>query len=90
MAEDGDGRRLFVYGVDQNTTNEDLRSMFQKFGHVVGVKNTGKGFAFVTFDQKTDASTAMEEMNGVTVNGQLIQVNEARGGHYLLAKLPPF
>ena len=40
--------------------------------------NTGKGFAFVTFDQKEDASTAIREMDGANVCGQQIKVNEAR------------
>ena len=29
--------------------------------------NTGKGFAFVTFDRKEDAMTATREMDGATV-----------------------
>ena len=40
--------------------------------------NTGKGFAFVTFGCKEDAQTATREMDGSTINGQQIKVNEAR------------
>ena len=55
MAEQG--CKLFVYGVDQNMANGDLQAEFEKFGTVTDVYNTGKGFAFVTFDRKEDAET---------------------------------
>lgn len=42
------------------------------------VHNTGKGYAFVTFDQKESADSAIREMDGVTLNGQQIKVNEAK------------
>ena len=37
--------------------NGDLQAEFEKFGTVTDVYNTGKGFAFVTFDRKEDAET---------------------------------
>jgi len=76
MAEEG--CKLFIYGVDQNMANGDLQAEFEKFGMVTDVYNTGKGFAFVTFDRKEDAQTATKEMDGQTVNGQQLKVNEAR------------
>ena len=38
------------------------------------VYNTGKGFAFVTFDRKEDAATAIQELDGANVCGQSIKV----------------
>ena len=58
MAEEG--CKLFVYGVDQNMANEELQGEFEKFGMVTDVYNTGKGFAFVTFDRKEDAENVRE------------------------------
>jgi len=55
MAEQG--CKLFIYGVDQNFANSDLQAEFEKFGMVTDVYNTGKGYAFVTFDRKEDAET---------------------------------
>ena len=52
-----EGCKLFVYGIDQNMANEELQAEFEKFGMVSDVYNTGKGFAFVTFDRKEDAAT---------------------------------
>ena len=40
--------------------------------------NTGKGYAFVTFDSKESAAEATEKLNGQTLFGQQIKVNEAR------------
>ena len=45
---------------------------------VTDVHNTGKGYAFVTFDEKEAAENAIREMDGATVNGQQIKVNEAK------------
>merc|ERR1719492_389509 len=74
----GDGCKLFIYGVDQNFQNIELQSEFEKFGPVTDVHNTGKGYAFVTFEDKNSAETAIREMDGVTLNGQQIKVNEAK------------
>ena len=68
MAEQG--CKLFY----ENLSNRDIQGEFEKFGQVVDVYNTGKGFAFVTFDRKEDAATATREMDGATVNGQQIKV----------------
>merc|ERR1712127_179279 len=76
MAEQG--CKLFVYGVDQNMDNGEIQSHFEKHGRVVDVYNTGKGFAFVTFDSKEEAASATRELDGSTLNGQQIKVNEAK------------
>ena len=73
-----DGCKLFVYGVDQNMENAELSAEFEKCGQVTDVYNTGKGFAFVTFSSKAEAQGAIQQMDGATVNGQQIKVNEAK------------
>lgn len=75
MAE---GCKLFVYGVDQNLANADIKDEFEKFGMVTDVYNTGKGYAFVTFDRKEDADTAAMTMDGQNLAGQQIKVNMAK------------
>merc|ERR1712127_956713 len=58
--------------------NGEIQSHFEKHGRVVDVYNTGKGFAFVTFDSKEEAASATRELDGSTLNGQQIKVNEAK------------
>jgi RNA recognition motif-containing protein len=72
--EAGEGCRLFVYGVAEGTPNLELQAEFERFGLVTDTYNTGKGYAFVTFDNSEDARTATEELNGATVCGQQIKV----------------
>ena len=58
--------------------NLSSQGEFEKFGQVTDVYNTGKGFAFVTYGSKQDAQTATRELDGATVCGQQVKVNEAR------------
>ena len=43
--------------MNESVSNSELQEVFSKYGNVVDTYNTGKGFAFVTFDNKQDAST---------------------------------
>lgn len=70
--------KLFVYGVDQNLSNSEIQSEFEKYGMVTDVYNTGKGYAFVTFDREEDSKQAIQEMDGQTMLGQQIKVNAAK------------
>jgi len=70
--------KLFVYGIDQNLSNEEIQSEFDKFGMVTDVYNTGKGYAFVTYERKEDADSAQQGLDGQTVFGQQLKVNEAK------------
>merc|ERR1711892_1620986 len=73
-----DGCKLFVYGVGENISNSEMEEEFGKYGTVTDTYNTGKGFAFVTFDCKESAQEATQQLNGQNVFGQEIKVNEAR------------
>ena len=65
--------KLFVYGVDQELSNGEIQGEFEKFGMVTDVYNTGKGYAFVTFDKKEDADSAQQGLDGQTVFGQQLK-----------------
>ena len=67
-----EGCKLFVYGVNENTSNSELSDAFSKYGTVVDTYNTGKGYAFVTFDNKEDAQTATDQLNGQEILGQQV------------------
>merc|ERR1719264_74870 len=73
-----EGCKLFVYGINESVSNSELQSEFEKFGTVTDTYNTGKGYAFVTYNNKDSASEATEALNGATILGQQVKVNVAR------------
>jgi RNA recognition motif-containing protein len=80
-----DNRKLFVGGISWNLTEEQLKEAFSKIGEVEEAKiitdrvsGRSKGFGFVTMKTVEDAKKAIEEMNGVELDGRAITVNEAR------------
>jgi len=83
--------KLFVGGLAWGTDDHGLASAFERFGDLVEAKvitdrETGRsrGFGFVTFADGQAASAAIQEMNGATLDGRTLNVNEAqdrqRGG----------
>lgn len=79
------GNRLFVGGLSWDTDDHGLREAFEAFGAVDDAKvitdrETGRsrGFGFVTFAQEGDAQNAIGQMNGATLDGRTLTVNEAR------------
>jgi cold-inducible RNA-binding protein len=84
--------RLYVGNLSFNTTADGVRTGFQQFGtvsdvHLVTDRETGRsrGFAFVTMGTVEEAAKAIEGMDGKTLDGRPLRVNEAeqrqqRGG----------
>ncbi len=79
------GTKLYVGNLSFNTTEPDLQDLFAQAGAVQEValmqdKFTGKsrGFAFVTMATEADAQKAIADLNGKTVEGRPLTVNEAR------------
>jgi cold-inducible RNA-binding protein len=85
-------KNLFVGNMSFQTTEADLRALFEPFGqvtriHIVNDRETGqpRGFAFVEMAKDEEAAKAMSELNGKEVSGRALRVNEAtpkpeRGG----------
>jgi RNA recognition motif-containing protein len=76
--------KLFVGGLSWNTTADDLRAAFGNFGTleeatVLMDRGTGRsrGFGFVTLSKPEEAAVAVEKMNGVTLDGRSLKVNNA-------------
>ena len=88
-------KNLFVGNMSLQTTENDLRQLFEPFGEVSRVsiitdRDTGRprGFAFVEMARDEDAAKAIAAINGKDVVGRALTVNEARpktersgGGH---------
>jgi len=86
------GTRLYVGNLSFSSTNETVREAFARIGevtdvHIVTDRTSGqsRGFGFVTMGTPAEAQKAIEAMNGSTLDGRPLRVNEAeerpqRGG----------
>ncbi|XP_061776206.1 cold-inducible RNA-binding protein A-like isoform X2 [Nerophis ophidion] len=84
MTDEG---KLFVGGLNFTTTEDSLAGAFGKYGAIEKVdvirdKETGRsrGFGFVKYENVEDAKDALEAMNGKTIDGRNIRVDEAGKG----------
>lgn len=75
---------MYVSNLGFQVTDEELRSMFGKYGEVTSAKvitdrETGRsrGFAFVEMADKS-AENAMKELDGTHVDGRTISVSKAK------------
>jgi RNA recognition motif-containing protein len=77
--------KLFVGNLSFNTTENQLQDLFAEHGTVVAVdlimdrmSGRPRGFAFVTMESKEAAETAIQALQGKSVDGRDLTVNEAR------------
>jgi RNA recognition motif-containing protein len=77
--------RLYVGNLAYSTTEDTLRNEFGKFGNVTSalvvidrVSGRSRGFGFVEFSTSEEGTQAINGMNGVSLDGREIVVNEAR------------
>jgi len=78
-------RNLFVGNMSFQTTESDLRALFEPFGQITRVhiamdRETGRarGFAFVEMPNDEEAAKAIAALDGKEVGGRNLKVNEAR------------
>jgi RNA recognition motif-containing protein len=79
------GRKLYVGNLPYSATEQSLREAFAASGTVDSVsvitdRDSGqsKGFAFVEMATDQEAQAATQAMNGQTIDGRQIKVNEAK------------
>ncbi|AKT40293.1 RNA recognition motif domain-containing protein [Chondromyces crocatus] len=77
--------RLYVGNLSYSTRQETLEAAFAAVGEVREVamptdRETGqpRGFAFVTMGSAQAAATAIEQLNGMMLDGRSLRVNEAQ------------
>lgn len=77
--------KLFVGNLSFNTTENDLQDAFAAHGTVVEAnlmtdRQTGRarGFGFVTMSTPEEAQAAVNALNGASLDGRALTVNEAR------------
>ncbi len=78
------GKKIYVGNLSYDTSDAGLNEAFQQYGSVVSVKtivdrDTGrsKGFAFVEMGTEDEARAAISALNGTTLDGRQIKVNES-------------
>ena len=79
------GNKLYVGNLPYTVRDEDLQQSFGAFGNVTSAKvmmerDTGrsKGFGFVEMGNDAEAQQAIAGMNGQSLGGRSLVVNEAR------------
>ena len=78
-------KNLFVGNMSFQTTESELTELFKPFGQIGRIKvvmdrETGRarGFAFVEMPNDDEAAKAVAALDGKSVGGRNIKVNEAR------------
>ena len=78
-------KNLFVGNMSFQTSEADLRALFEPFGqisrvHIAMDRETGRarGFAFVEMPNDAEAAKAIAGVDGNDVGGRNLKVNEAR------------
>jgi len=88
-------KKLYVGNLSYQTTEDTLRREFSAYGEVLSCSiivdrytNQSKGFGFVEFAEDQSAEAAIGGMNGQSLDGRQLKVNEAldkprqdRGGY---------
>ncbi|CAK7313913.1 RNA-binding motif protein, Y chromosome, family 1 member B [Vulpes lagopus] len=76
--------KLFIGGLSIETNEKTLETVFGKYGCIVEVllmrdreTNKSRGFAFITFESPADAKDAAKDMNGKSLDGKAIKVEQA-------------
>ncbi|MCA9554068.1 MAG: RNA-binding protein [Myxococcales bacterium] len=86
-------KKLYVGNLPFSVTEDELSSMFGADGRqvsevaIINDRETGRprGFAFVTMASESDARAAIEALDGASMGGRSLRVNESeekprRGG----------
>jgi nucleolysin TIA-1/TIAR len=67
----GDNSSVYVGNIPPNVGEDEIRSVFRKFGVVTDIRHfKSQGYSFVKFDSKPSACRAIVEMNGAELAGQ--------------------
>ncbi len=76
---------LYVGNLSYDTTEDNLKTLFDKAGQVMSVslikdRETGssKGFAFIEMSTQVEAENAISMLNGVDLDHREIKVNLAK------------
>ncbi|MFQ6112907.1 MAG: RNA recognition motif domain-containing protein [bacterium] len=76
---------IYVGNLSPDVTQDDLQKAFEAFGNVSSAtvirdrySGESRGFGFVEMPDKSEAQSAIAELNGKELMGKTISVSEAR------------
>ena len=79
------GRKLYIGNLPYSCNQQSLEEMFSQFGtvesaNVITDRDSGqsKGFGFVEMSSNAEAQQAIQGLNGSSLEGREIKVNEAK------------
>ncbi|XP_016800203.1 RNA-binding motif protein, Y chromosome, family 1 member F/J isoform X2 [Pan troglodytes] len=84
MVEADHPGKLFIGGLNRETNEKMLKAVFGKHGPISEVllikdrTSKSRGFAFITFENPADAKNAAKDMNGKSLDGKAIKVEQAK------------
>jgi RNA recognition motif-containing protein len=77
--------RIFVGNLAWSTTEDEIHQLFEPYGEIertqiITDRETGRsrGFGFVEMTNRTEATAAIAGLNGTSLGGRTLTVNEAR------------
>ncbi|NJK91107.1 MAG: RNA-binding protein [Blastochloris sp.] len=77
--------KLYVGNLSFKTTEQDLNDLFSPFGNITDTNmimdretQRPRGFAFVTMSSSAEGQAAITALNGKSVDGRDLTVNEAK------------
>ena len=78
-------QKLYIGGLPYSIDNSRLSDLLAPYGTVASANvitdrntNTSRGFGFVEMSTKEEATKAIAELNGTTLEGRTLTVNEAK------------
>jgi len=78
-------KNIFVGNLNFRATEESLRALFERYGvvnsaRIMTDRDTGRsrGFGFVEMANDSEADQAIAALNGFSMEGRALNVNEAR------------
>lgn len=78
-------KKIYVGNLSFDTNDEQLNKVFLPFGAVSSARvikdkytDRSRGFGFVEMDNVEEADKAIAELNGKTVDGRELNINEAK------------
>lgn len=76
---------IYVGNLAREASESDLRDAFQAFGEVSSASiikdkfsGESRGFGFVEMPKKSEAESAISSLNGKSIKGRSVTVNEAK------------